>query len=138
MLAIGPAFCLTQACEAARDDDSRPASASLEAQWGIQIESLRLSAGGHMIDFRYRVLDPEKAAALAKRENKPCLIDEATGATFVVPRTPKIGPLRQTAQRLTAGKVYWMFFSNPGKFIKLGAKVTVVIGDFRAEHLEVQ
>lgn len=108
------------------------------ADGGIHVESLRLSANGYMIDFRYKVLDPEKAAALASREQKPYLIDEASGARFLVPHTPKVGSLRQTGQQLVAGKTYWMLFSNPGKFVKSGNIVTVVIGDFRAEKLKVE
>jgi hypothetical protein len=33
---------------------------------------------------------------------------------------------------------YFMLFANPQKHIKLGHKVTVVIGDYRAVHLVVE
>ena len=91
-----------------------------------------------MIDFRYKVLDPVKAATLADRQAKPYLLDQATGAKLSVPRSPKVGPLRQAAENLTAGKVYFALFSNPGKLVKQGNKVTVVVGGFRAENLVVQ
>jgi hypothetical protein len=91
-----------------------------------------------MLDFRYRVLDPEKAAPLFDRAVKPYLIDEATGSTLLVPAPPKVGPLRQTTRAPTAGRIYFMMFANPGKFIQAGQKVTVVIGEFRAEHLTVE
>ena len=119
-------------------ETSSNATKSLESKWGIQVDSLRLSAGGFMIDFRYKVLDPVKAATLADRQAKPYLLDQATGAKLSVPRSPKVGPLRQAAENLTAGKVYFALFSNPGKLVKQGNKVTVVVGGFRAENLVVQ
>jgi hypothetical protein len=58
----------------------------------------------------------------------------------MVPSPPKIGPLRQTTRNSgpLAGKTYFIFFANPGKSIKAGDKVTVVIGDFKIENLAVQ
>jgi hypothetical protein len=109
----------------------------LEESWGIRILGLRLSAGGYMLDFRYRVLDPTKAAPLLDRSVKPHLIDQASGAKVIVPSPPKIGPLR-TTQAPQAGRSYFVIFANPGVYIERGSKVTVVIGDFRAEDLTVE
>ena len=36
-----------------------------------------------------------------------------------------------------AGKSYWMAFSNKGRLVKRGDRVTVVIGPFRADGLVV-
>ena len=110
----------------------------LEQQWGIKIESIHLSAASYMLDFRFRVLDSQKAAPLLERANKPYLIDEATGNRMLVPDSPKTGPLRQTDIQPKPNRIYWLFFANPGKRIKSGDKVTIVIGDFRAEHLTVE
>ena len=109
-----------------------------EEKFGIKVLSLRLSANGNLLDFRYRVLNPDKAVELLKRSNKPYLIDQASGAKFLVPNTPKIGPLRQSALKPKADRNYFVLFANPGKFITPGRKVTVVIGDFRIEDLVVQ
>ncbi|HAK95427.1 MAG TPA: hypothetical protein DCM87_10575 [Planctomycetes bacterium] len=114
------------------------ASESIESTWGAAVSSVRLSAGGYMIDFRYKVLDPEKAAPLAGRETRAYLIDEKTGGKFLVPATPKVGAMRQTPRQLAAGKIYFVFFANPGKSIKAGDRVTVVIGEYRAENLLVE
>ncbi len=112
-------------------------NADLEAEWGIRVVSLRQTANGHLLDFRYRVVDPEKAALLLRREHKPVLIDEATGKKFPVPQMPKIGALRQSSLAPEAGKVYFILFKNPFGLLKSGSKVTVVIGDFKAENLVV-
>jgi len=106
--------------------------------WGIELSSLRLSARGYMIDFRYRVLDPEKAAALSNRALKPYLIDQVTGVKLAVPNTPQVGPMRQTAVKVEPGRIYATLFSNRGQVVKAGSKVTVVIGDCRLENLAVE
>lgn len=116
---------------------SPTAAESLRERWGIEIVALRESAAGYMLDFRYKVLDPAKAAPLFERKIKPYLIDEATGAKFQVPVPPKTGALRTTYPP-KAGRTYFMFFANPGKYIKPGSRVTVVVGDFRADGLIVQ
>ncbi len=109
----------------------------LEERWGIQIQPIRMSAVGFIIDFRYRVIDSEKAAPLFNRKTKPYLIDQASGKKLAVPNPPKIGPLR-TSNKPQANRVYFILFSNPGWFIKSGNKVTVVIGDFKADNLVVE
>jgi len=107
-------------------------------RFGIEILSVRQSAAGHMLDFRYRVIDPDKALALLDRKNKPHLIDQATGAKLIVPNPPKIGPLRQTSTKPLADKNYFILFENPQKLVKPGARVTVAIGDFEAKDLVVE
>lgn len=108
----------------------------LEEDWGIQIESARLSAGGYMIDFRFRVLDAEKASQIFNRKIMPQMIDQATGARFIVPSPPKVGQLR-SGGNITEDRIYFIFFANPAKYIKSGNKITVVVGEFKAEDIVV-
>jgi|GEM_PF-678778 len=108
----------------------------LAEKWGIEILGVRQSAAGHMLDFRYRVVDAEKASPLFVRQTKPYLIDQASGKVLAVPNLAKVGPLRSSNQP-QAGRTYWMFFGNPG-VVKAGGKVSVVIGDFKVENLTVQ
>lgn len=125
------------ATAAKRDEDFGISEADPEAKWGIRVEGIRLSAADYMLDFRYRVIDPKKAKALFKREDKPYVIDQKTGAKFMVPSPPKVGPLR-TSDIPQEGKIYFIIFANPGKYIKRGNPVTVVIGNFQAKDLIVQ
>jgi len=113
-------------------------TAGAEEQLGIKVEALRWSADGYMLDFRYRVVDPEKALLIMDRSVKPYVIDEASGARFLIPSSPKVGPMRQTTRRPEAGRMYWLLFANPAKYIKPGNQVTVVVGDYRLEHLVVE
>jgi len=111
--------------------------ASIGEKWGIEITSLRLTSNDHMLDYRYRVLDADKATDLFKRQIKPYLIHQETGQVMAVPETAKLGPLRNS-NIPQEGKIYWMFFGNAGKLIQAGDKVTVVIGEFRVEDLVVE
>jgi len=112
-------------------------AAELAEQWGIEITSIRLTAHNHMIDYRYRVLDAQKATDLFKRQIKPHLIHQKTGKVLAVPETAKLGPLRNS-NIPQEGKIYWMFFGNAGKLVQSGDEVTVVIGEFRVEDLVVE
>ena len=106
--------------------------------WGVEVEGLRLTSADYMLDFRYRVTDPDKAHELLKRNRKPYLLDKATGAKMHVPCPPKVGPLRTTALKPQKDKTYYVMFANPGRFIKRGAIVDIVIGDFVAKDIVVQ
>ena len=112
--------------------------AKLEKIWGIGIVGVRLASAGFMLDFRFKVTDPEKAAPLLARRTKPYLIDEKSGAMFAVPVSGKVGALRQDTMKPTRNRIYYSFFANPGNFIKRGDTVTIVIGTFKAENLVVQ
>ena len=120
--------------EAAKVDKAR--DQVLQDQWGIELTAIRMTAADHMIDFRYRVLDADKAAPLFKRQTKPYLIHQASGKVLAVPNTAKVGSLRNT-NIPQQGRIYWMFFGNKG-LVHAGDKVTVVIGDFKVEDLVVE
>jgi len=115
------------------------ASLNLEEQWGIKLIGVQLSAAGYMLDFRYQVIDPNKAKYLTEQRQQAYLIDQATGAQFIVPSPPKIGSLRQrTVESKALKQIYFMLFANPSRVIKSGNQVTIVIGDFQAKNLTVK
>jgi len=118
-------------------DPPTPEAKALEEKWGVRVVAIRLTAYNHLIDFRYRVVDPRKALPLFDRNKKPELIDQATGARFFVPSPPKIGALR-TTKNPEAGRNYFFLFGNPGQYLKKGNKVAVVVGDFKVENLTVE
>ena len=109
----------------------------LSEKWGIELVAMRSTAAGHMVDFRYKVLDAEKAAPLFKRQTKPYLIHQQSGKVLAVPNTAKVGALRNSNTPQN-GRTYWMFFGNHHRLVQQGDKVTVAIGDFRATDLVVQ
>jgi len=113
------------------------AMVNIEQEWGVRIVGIRRIANGHMLDFRYKVIEPAKAEKLLAPGITAYLVHEPTGLKLPVPET-KFGKLRQTARKADANKQYTVVFANHGAFIKHGEKVSVVIGDFKAEHLMVE
>jgi len=132
-----PAAETAETAEVAAESIAEAEVMNLAAQWGVEVTSVRLTANDHMIDYRYRVLDADKAADLSKRQIKPFLIHQESGKVLAVPETAKLGPLRNS-NAPQEGKIYWMFFGNAGNLVKAGDIVTVVIGEFRVENLVVE
>lgn len=108
-------------------------------KWGIRLISLRLTAAGYMIDFRFRVLNVEKSKNFFDQRVKPHLVVERSNAKLPIPMAAKVGAFRTTnrGQNIKPNKTYYMVFGNPDAHVKSGEKVTMVIGDFKAEHLIV-
>lgn len=111
---------------------------TVEETLGIEIIAMRQTAGGFMLDFRYRVLDPEKAMPLFREDIFPYLIDQDSGSQLPVTGSTKVGPLRPTSRDPRKGIDYFMFFGNPGQLVKAGTRVTVVVGEDRLEDIVVQ
>jgi hypothetical protein len=138
--ASGPALSAKESAPAAAPKPEALAAsdkAAIAERWGIRIESLRLTAAGYMLDFRYHVIDAEKAAPLFVRKTRPMLTDEATGVVVAVPVPPKTGSLR-SSNHPKQGRTYFMFFANPGTFIGKHRKVTVTIGEFSVRGITVR
>ncbi len=104
--------------------------------WGIDVVGVHPVASGQMLAFRYRVLDEVKAKPLFEKTLKPYLIDEATGTRLSVPSMENVGDLRQD-DTPEADRIYYMIFGNPGKLVKSGSRVSIVIGNFHLEGLIV-
>ncbi len=116
-----------------------PAPARTPDSLGVEVTALRLSAGGFMVDLRYRVVDAERAKGLLDRTVPAYLVDEASGAKFGVPNSAKLGKLRQaTRSTIQTGRDYVILFGNPGRYLKPGAKVTLVAGDAQLAALTIE
>ncbi|MBN1355566.1 multicopper oxidase domain-containing protein [bacterium] len=107
-------------------------------QLGIQIEAIRRSADDHLLDVRFRVLDTEKASAMFDFRNEIALIHEKTGTRLMIPNTPKAGKLRPTRRGTAEGKTYFILFRNSGRLVRSGEAVTLIVGNTRIRHLNVQ
>jgi hypothetical protein len=105
-------------------------------RWGIQADSVRLSGHGHIVIFRYRVIDPIKALTVINPQTKPRIIDQESGRQLSVPNLRMIGSFRTTPRKLIPGRTYFVAFSNDGA-VRNGSKVTVVLGDLKIENLVV-
>lgn len=105
--------------------------------WGVEIIGVKPAASGYMLTFRYRVLDPQKAALLNDRQSKAYLRDEATGTVLAVPAMENVGELR-TGSKPETDRTYFMVFGNPGRLVKAGSRVTIVAGSMHVDGLVVE
>ncbi|WP_157979312.1 hypothetical protein [Rhodoferax ferrireducens] len=144
LVATGVAACATPGVEEVARPQSPvvvlavPGAASAEDKLGIQVTALRLSAGGFMLDLRYRILDPEKAALILDRRVVAYLLDSA-GARLGVASSPKIGPLRSSKRgAIHLDRDYAMVFGNPGHYLQRGSQITLVIGKQKVENLIIE
>lgn len=110
----------------------------LREKWGIEIVRLKLTAAGHILDLRYRVIDPVKSFPVFDSKIKPVLVDEQSGRDLSVYTAPRIGGMRQKSRKPEAGRVYFILFSNPSSLLKEGSKVTLKIQDMKVEHIRVE
>ena len=105
----------------------------LENEFGIRIRLVGITASGGLVDFRYRVVDLDKALPLlGSHENMPGLVDEASGVALIAPE----GMMHHNV--LEADRTYFMHYPNAGNKIKPGSEVAVVMGDIRVESVIAQ
>ena len=104
--------------------------------WGVDSLSVKWAESGELIRFSWRVLDGRKAAPINDKQSEPQLIDPQAGVSLVIPALEKVGKLRQSSTPIP-GRSYWMAFSNKGRSVKRGDRVSIVIGQFRADNLVV-
>ncbi len=105
--------------------------------WGVDSLRIKRVESGEIIRFSWRVLDADKAKELNDKKAEPALIDPQARVSLVVPSLEQVGQLRQSAPP-EAGKSYWMAFSNQGRLVKRGDRVSVLIGQFRVDGLVVE
>jgi hypothetical protein len=108
-------------------------ASTLEERLGIRVTLIGVTAAGGLIDFRFKVLDSQKAAQMLEDpENLPELIVEESGTTLV----PPAGAFQDT--ELETGQIYYMLYPNPRGAIQPGMAVSVVIGDAHLEPILAQ
>ncbi len=106
----------------------------MAARYGIDIDLLAVTAAGGLVELRYQVVDPDKAAPLVHDPDlSPALVSEETGQTLVMSTPP-----HHHGTELQLGGTYFFLMANSGGALDKGDLVTLVIGDARQEHLEMQ
>lgn len=111
----------------------------LAETWGVELLGMRITAADYMLDFRFHVIDADKALPLFDHRIKPYIIADRSQIKLPVPMAAKVGAFRPTnrGKNITSGRNYYMIFGNPDRHVKKGETVTVVIGDFMVEGLLV-
>jgi hypothetical protein len=124
---LAAALCLVASCSAKNEALRSPPPR-------MEVVQLRLATNQEFVGVRFRMVggdrfDPEAAEIY--------LVDESTGERFSVVRLQRIG--RMAEFRAPGEKdVHHMMFRNREGKLKVGSRVTVVVGPARQEHLLVQ
>ncbi|MDJ0350526.1 hypothetical protein [Cryobacterium sp. PH29-G1] len=104
----------------------------MAARYGIDVNLIGVTAAGGLIEFRYQVVDPDKANQMMQDTTLlPVVVVEDTGATMVIPR-----PHHAVDPQL--GGTYFFLFANAHNAIRAGSQLTLVMGDARIEHIEAR
>lgn len=106
-------------------------AAQLEEQYGLRVTLVGVTAGGGMVDFRFKVLDAEKAAMLLDHhDSMPQLIPVGSKVRLGIPGAH--------SPNYVNGKVYYMLYGNAGGIVQPGTKVQIAFGDVLLEALTAQ
>jgi len=124
---LAVALCLIASCSAKKEALRPPPPR-------VEVIQLQLAANREFVGVQFRMIggdrfDPEATEIY--------LIDESTGERFSVVRLQRIG--RMAEFRVPGEKdVHHIMFRNQEGKLKIGSRVTVVMGPARQEHLLVQ
>jgi hypothetical protein len=109
-----------------------PTNPAIEERWGIRVKQIGVSADGGLVDFRFVVVDPDKALTMMTDEkNLPVLVTEDNG------KLVNSAALMPSKHALTPGQTYFLLYRNAQGAIKHDSSVTVVFGDLKLEHAGV-
>ncbi|MBI1821251.1 MAG: hypothetical protein HYR79_06030 [Nitrospirae bacterium] len=111
----------------------------LAKTYGVELVSLQATAGGQLLDLRYRVVKPELAKELFKTNANASfkIIDPKTEHAMEVPDTP-VGKLKSKMLKPKINQILYVLFENPGGAIKPGSRVSLVIGSVRIDGVKVE
>ena len=101
----------------------------IEEVYGIRIKWIAVVAAGGGIDFRYIVVNPDKANEfMHDPDYRPILIPKGSDV--------EIHPPQMTMNMVfLAGSAYHTLYSNPGGVVKSGTPVIVQFGDYQLDPI---
>jgi hypothetical protein len=98
----------------------------LEAQYGVRITLIAATAMGGIVDFRYRIIDPDKAQSLLHHHIQPSLTAMDSG---IILNPADMGMKHHNMLKKNA--LTSTFYSNIRSAVKRGTQVAVSFGDLR-------
>jgi hypothetical protein len=108
-----------------------PANPQIEAKYGVRVTQVASTADGGMVDFRFIVLDPDKALAWMNDVTQyPIMRAEDTGAMIV-----STADMSMVGHSLNSGQTYFLLYRNTGGSVTPGTPVTVMFGDLQINHI---
>ncbi len=137
LLAVGAGFGIRAVTARGADVRSGTEAVSVQdfaARTGIRVTLLGVTAEGGMIEFRYQVVDPDKASLLLHDDSKrPVLVAEDSGTTLAMLSRP-----HSHKADLRTGGTYFFLLANTRNAIRGGTPVTIIVDDVRLEHVVAQ
>ena len=110
-------------------DVTVPTNPAIEAKWGIRPTQIAMTADGGLVDFRFIVLDADKAANLmSDPANLPVLRTEDSGVLVDSTQT-------MIQHTFDVGRTYFLLYRNPGGAVRPGTPVTILFGDLKIERV---
>ena len=107
-----------------------PLSPEIEEKFGVRFTFVAVTAGGGMVELRYRVIDEGKAANFGHyTETAPMIIAEDTGKIVDV----TIMGLHN--HRVEPGRMYYVLYRNTEGAVESHRPVTIAVGDLALEHV---
>jgi hypothetical protein len=107
-----------------------PLNPAIEAKWGIRVSQVAVTGDGGLIDFRFIVLDPDKASEMISNvDNLPVLVPD--GATDIINSAAQMGghPV------LRPGQTYFLLYRDAAGAIKSGTSLSVHFGDLSIDNV---
>jgi len=107
----------------------------LEAQYGVRVTLIAVTAQGGIVDFRYKVVDPTKAASLLHDPaNTPILTVIGSGQSL----SPTGMSRHHRQMNMKRGAVPFSFYPNVRGVVKPGVPVSVAFGKINVEPIVAQ
>jgi hypothetical protein len=122
------------------DRDATPATlpaqlsqSAFEEAAGVRVVRVAVTGGGGLVDLRYQIVDPDKAAAIHASATPPKLIDERTGKAV-----DRLWMHHGASGTPRAGQSYFLLFVDGKRVLASGSSVSVVLAGARLDHVLVQ
>jgi hypothetical protein len=128
---LAAALCLIASCSAKKEALLPPPPPSSPR---MEVVQLRLAANREFVGVRFRMIGGDR---FDPETTEIHLVDESTGEKFSVIRLQRIGRMAEFRVHGEKDLHHIMFRNREGR-LKIGSRVTVVVGPARQEHLLVQ
>jgi hypothetical protein len=129
---------LLLAFDAAVAQESGPTPAVAQsADKPLIVDRAFVVANGSMLQVRFAVPRAQTTRWVPVGEKETYAIEEASGEKFYVMKLVRIGPAAQVRMPKSGGSGY-VIFDNRHERVKPGARITVVIGGLKQEHVLVE
>src|SRR5659263_11493 len=132
---LAAALCLIASCSSKKETlVPPPLPPPPSSSPRMEVTRLRLAANREYVGVRFRMIGGDR---FDPKTTEIYLVDESTGERFSVVRLQRIG--RMAEFRVPGEKdVHHIMFRNRKGKLKIGSRVTVVVGSVRQKHLLVQ